>query len=223
MGEWLTSGAFPVNQLQRNQEKGMRVSKTFFWPSSLVAGLALSSHRRALRGLRLPPLAEGFCEHYGRDHRARPTTTSATVGSDGTVFESFGSRHGLRNWRSGHHRPVRHAPADQRQPQRKEDRRETGLVGRRCGRSGALAAPATFDSGDLPIEECSVSGSVNTSKATGSVSVSCSGLSAFAGLTVDELGSVQAAFNKAKNIKFSVKSNGKWSFKVTCKGAASLP
>ena len=88
---------------------------------------------------------------------------------------------------------------------------------------GGAGGAGAFDSSDLLIEKCSVSGSVNTSKATGSVSVSCSGSSAFAGLTVDELGSVQAAFNKAKNIKFSVKSNGKWSFKVTCKGAASLP
>jgi hypothetical protein len=88
---------------------------------------------------------------------------------------------------------------------------------------GGAGGAGAFDSGNVVIEKCSVSGSVNVSKASGSVSVSCGGSSAFAGLTVDELGSIQAAFNKAKNIKFTVNSAGKWSFKVTCKGDAALP
>ena len=68
-----------------------------------------------------------------------------------------------------------------------------------------------------------MNGSVNVVKATGSVSVGCSGSSLFGALTADEASSVQAAFNKAKNIKFTAKSNGKWSLKITCKGDASQP
>lgn len=86
---------------------------------------------------------------------------------------------------------------------------------------GGAGGAGAFNSGTLVIQKCDVNGSVNVKKSSGNVSVGCSGTSAFAGLTADQVASVQAAFNKAKNIKFKVNSSGKWSLSIKCNGPAS--
>ena len=76
--------------------------------------------------------------------------------------------------------------------------------------------------GDVPIEKCSVTGSVTTSKMTGSVSTNCSGSNLFGGLTANQAASVQAAFNGSKTVTFKVNNTGKWSLKIKCSGDASI-
>jgi hypothetical protein len=86
---------------------------------------------------------------------------------------------------------------------------------------GGTGGAGIFNSGTQVIQKCDVNGSVNTKKSTGSVNVSCGGSSLFGGITADQAASIQAAFNKAKNIKFKVNSNGKWSLSIKCNGPAS--
>jgi hypothetical protein len=74
--------------------------------------------------------------------------------------------------------------------------------------------------GDVPVDNCAISGSVNNSKMTGSVSTSCGGGNLFGGLTDDQARSVQTAFSATKTVSFKVNSAGKWSLKINCSGAA---
>ena len=74
--------------------------------------------------------------------------------------------------------------------------------------------------GPIPIDKCSVSGSVNASKMTGSVSASCSGSNIFGTLTANQVTSIQAAFNGNKTVTFKGNGTGKWSLKVKCSGTA---
>ena len=45
----------------------------------------------------------------------------------------------------------------------------------------------------------------------------------FAGLDANEAGTVQAAFNGNKNVKFKFNTNGKWSLSIKCSGDVSAP
>ena len=79
---------------------------------------------------------------------------------------------------------------------------------------------AAFDVTNV-VEKCKVSGSVNTSKLTGSVSVSCKGSNLFGILSADQAASVQAAFQGSKRVKFKFNaSTGKASLSIKCKGVA---
>ena len=185
--------------------------------SSFIAGLSLGASQA---GAGTPStLAEGFWNIAGTT-TAPATNNICTTGSDGGFFETFGLVEG-----SGTGGQIITLQYDTPQPT-SVSRNDKKIAVKESSFSTLRAiggAPAAFDTDDIVIEKCSVSGSVNTTKLTGSVSVSCSGTSLFGGVTADQAVSIQAAFNGAKNIKFKVNSNGKWSLKITCKGTAGLP
>jgi hypothetical protein len=68
-------------------------------------------------------------------------------------------------------------------------------------------------------EKCSVDGKVNVSKDEGKVRVACSAADLFAGLTADQLASIQAAFLENPKVKLKADSDGaKGSLKISSKG-----
>ena len=76
--------------------------------------------------------------------------------------------------------------------------------------------------GKLIVQNCSVSGSVNTKTMTGSASLGCKGTDLFAVLNADQIASLQAAFNGRRDTKIKVNRNAsKWSLSIACRGAAT--
>jgi len=77
--------------------------------------------------------------------------------------------------------------------------------------------------GPVIVEKCSVKGSANAVKLTGSVSVKCKTDSLFALLTANQIASIQTAFNGNKKVKFKVTGNAsKASLSISCSGNASI-
>ncbi len=71
-------------------------------------------------------------------------------------------------------------------------------------------------------EKCQIIGSVNMNQERGNVTVKCSGEDIFAGITVDQLTSIQDAFadNNRVKVKFNAGNPAKGSIAITIKGAA---
>jgi len=68
-------------------------------------------------------------------------------------------------------------------------------------------------------EKCSVDGKVNVVKDEGKVTVACSASDLFAGMTPDQIASIQAAFLDNPKVKIKVDSDGsKGSVKISSKG-----
>ncbi len=80
----------------------------------------------------------------------------------------------------------------------------------------------SFDGGGVGpglVEKCSVSGSVNTKKATGSITVDCKSDDIFGVLSAAQATSLQAAFASSKTVKVKLNSSkGKGSISIKCKG-----
>ena len=77
--------------------------------------------------------------------------------------------------------------------------------------------------GPVSVENCSVNGSANAVKLTGSVSANCSTDTLFALLTPNQIGSVLAAFNGNKKVKVKVNTNSlKGSISISCSGEATI-
>lgn len=75
--------------------------------------------------------------------------------------------------------------------------------------------------GPVSVEKCSVDGSADAVKGTGSVSVNCKSDSLYAFLTMDQIASIQTAFDGNKQVKVKVKSDGsKGSLSIKCRGDA---
>jgi len=88
---------------------------------------------------------------------------------------------------------------------------------------GGAGGAGTFNTGFIPVTKCSVNGSVNVSKLTGSVGTDCNGSDLFSVLTADQAASVQTAFANNKRVKFKYNANnGKASLTIHCKGDAVL-
>jgi activator of HSP90 ATPase len=81
----------------------------------------------------------------------------------------------------------------------------------------------TATGGPVSVEKCSINGSANAVKLTGSVSANCSTDTLFALLTPAEIASIQAAFNGNKRVKLKVNANTlKGSVSIKCSGPASI-
>ena len=158
-------------------------------------------------------MAEGF---WFIEDSKDPNGNACEVGVDGTDFEAFGQVTGT-GLKTGVD-----VTYDTLQPTSAS--RNDKSISVKQGSFSTLNV--LFDgvtvSGNVAVQKCSVSGSVNTVKATGSTSVSCSGDSITDVLTANQIGIVQAALDGKPNVKFKVNSNGKWSLKIKCKGDASL-
>jgi hypothetical protein len=178
----------------------------------LVAGLALFA-QTARAGVVTSPLAEGF---WFIENANDPNGNTCEVGVDGTDFEAFGDVSGTAQ------ATAVDVTYDTLQPT-STSRNEKSIS---VKQSSFSTLNVLFDgvtvSGNVAVQKCSVSGSVNTVKATGSTSVSCSGNSITDLLTVNDVAIVQAALDGKPNVKFKVNNNGKWSLTIKCKGDASL-
>jgi hypothetical protein len=67
-------------------------------------------------------------------------------------------------------------------------------------------------------QKCSVTGSVNTKKANGSITVSCKTDNLFGLLTANEATSLQTAFANSTTVKVKLNSKGAGSLTIKCKG-----
>jgi len=77
--------------------------------------------------------------------------------------------------------------------------------------------------GPVVVEKCSVRGSANTTRLTGSVSTKCKTDSLFSLLDPAEVASIQAAFDDNRQVKVKVNSDAsKGSISIRCKGEASV-
>ena len=139
------------------------------------------------------------------------------VGASGTEFEVFGDVQGGTT-------PVVVIHYDTPQPTSvSRNTKKISVKQNQFSTLDVLFDGASVTGGPQPIQKCSVNGSVNTTKSTGNTKVSCSGKNLFGGLTANQAGTVQAAFNGNKNAKFKFNTNGKWSLSIKCSGDVSAP
>ena len=159
-------------------------------------------------------LADGF---YAIESSADPNDNTCVVGASGTAFEAFGDVQGGTT-------PVVVIHYDTPQPTTvSRSSKKISVKQSQFSTLNVLFDGASVTGGPQPIEKCSVSGSVNTTKSTGSTKVNCSGKNLFGGLTANQAGTVQSAFNGNKNAKFKFNTNGKWSLSIKCNGDVSAP
>jgi hypothetical protein len=189
----------------------MRVTK-FLAAASLVAGMAFfaqSAHAGAAS-----PLADGF---WVIENANDPNNNTCETGSDGSFFETFGSVFGSAQKTAVE---VRYDT-----PQATSASRNQKSISAKQGSFSTLNVlfnGTTVSGGDVVIQKCSVSGSVNTVKATGSCSVSCSGDDITQVLDANEATLTESAFASTPNVKFKVNvNNGHWSLKIKTKGDAT--
>ncbi len=148
---------------------------------------------------------------------ADPNNNTCVVGADGTVFAVFGDVQGGTT-------PVVVIHYDTPQPTSvSRNTKKISVKQNQFSTLDVLFDGVSVTGGPQPIQKCSVSGSVNTTKSTGKTKVSCSGKNLFGGLTANQAGTVQSAFNGNKNVKFKLNTNGKWSLSIKCSGDVSTP
>ena len=190
----------------------MRVTKTFL-AFSLVAGLALFAQTARAGGFGTP-LAEGFW--FIQDSKD-PNQNTCEVGVSGTEFEAFGDVTGTAQ------KTAVDVSYDTLQPTGTSRNQKSISVKQGSFSTLNVLFNGTTVSGNVPVEKCSVNGSVNTVKATGSTSVSCKGDNITDLLSADEATTVEAALSGIPGVKFKVNvNNGHWSLSIKCKGDASL-
>ena len=195
----------------------MRVNR-FALAVTVCAGLALLAGRVQAGGGFTSDLIEGtwFINNDPNDPNANNCFVSLGA-FEGTTFETGGIVQGL-----GTGSEVVTVRYDALQPTSASRNTKSGKVSEGTFSSLRLTFGATVV-GPVQVDKCSVSGSVNDSKSTGSVSADCKGTDVFSALTANQLASLQAAFNGNKDVKVKVNSDAqKASINIKCKGDASL-
>jgi hypothetical protein len=77
--------------------------------------------------------------------------------------------------------------------------------------------------GPVVVEQCSINGSADGAKLSGSVSANCKTDNVFALLTANQVASIRTAFNGNKDVKVNVNTNTlKGSLQIRCSGDASI-
>ena len=190
----------------------MRVTKTAL-AFSLVAGMALFA--QSARAGFATPLAEGF---WIINNTNDPNNNVCETGVNGTDFETFGSLFGTAQATNVELRYDTPQPTNVTRNQKSINTNQGSF-----STLNVLFNGTTVSGGSVPVQKCSVKGSVNTVKATGSCSVSCSGNDITQILSANDATLVESAFSASPNVKFKVNiNNGHWSLTIKTKGDASL-
>lgn len=170
---------------------------------SLVAGLVLVGSHTAVSG----PLIDNVFSVWGDDM----VVEMCDVGAVGIGFYAYGEVTPGWNPDSGHIADILfYVPFPT-----KASRDDT-----KVSVTGASFSVLNFRidnesvTGNIPIEKCSVTCSVNTRNMAGAVSLRCSGNSLPSGLTASDAAIVQAEFKRTKTARFKVDRTGKWSLSV---------
>jgi len=193
----------------------MRV-REFVVATSLVAGFVLVGSRAQAGGIVIPILNAAYQITSSND----PNTNTCFVSGVDNSFDASGKATGTGTgtdavqvlYDTGR-------PTNTSRSSAKISVKQTSFATLRVIITGS-GAGNDVNTVALPIDKCSVSGSVNASKMTGSVSASCSGSNIFGTLTANQVTSIQAAFNGNKTVTFKGNGTGKWSLKVKCSGTA---
>jgi hypothetical protein len=185
---------------------------------------------RVLRIATRCALAFAFATSAGTAHAQRiddlfffedetdPELAGAAIRIEGTDFAVEGSVRGIGT--AGDEVQIIYVAA---QPTKANADDEQGRV-----RQSGFSTLVFFIDSDVPErdldlvispEKCSIDGKVNVAKDQGKVTVDCSASDLFAGMTADQIASIQAAFLDNPKVKIKVNSDGaKGSLKISSKG-----
>ena len=162
------------------------------------------------------PLVDGFFFIAGGDPND-PNDNTCGVGVNGGVFAAYGDVSGVGTG-------TQVVKISYNTPQPTSTNRSGTKISVKQNKFSTLNIlldGVSATGGPVSVEKCSVTGSVNSSKLTGSVSTSCKTDTLFALLTPAQIASVQQAFTGNKNVKIKVNTNAsKGSLSIKCKGAA---
>jgi hypothetical protein len=181
-----------------------------------LAQTAVTLQSNTVNSQAVSTLVDGF---YFIESTDDPNNNTCEVGVSGGRFEAFGDVTGVGTAgqivRISYDTP---SPTNASRNDKQVSVKQTKFSTLQIRFDGVSAT-----GGPVSVENCSVNGSANAVKLTGSVSVSCKTDTLFALLTPNQVGSLLAAFNGNKKVKVKVNTNTlKGSLSISCSGDATL-
>lgn len=181
-----------------------------------LAQTAVTLNGNAVNSQAISALVDDF---YAIESNNDPNDNTCEVGADGNEFQAFGAVNG-----SGTGGEAVRITYNTPQPT-SATRSETKLTVKQSSFSlvDIRLHGVSATGGPIVVEKCSIDGSVDTKKLTGSVSANCKTDDLFTLLTANQIASILTAFNGNKDVKVKVNTDTlKGSISIKCSGDASL-